>query len=82
MTTEPPVFSSPTKPPSAARRLSKSVLLAAVWLTVAAGLGLYVYPDQPALIWFLLALCWACYRLRMRAVAMFGKSPGALPTRR
>ena len=37
----------------------------------ALGLGLFVYPVYPALVWTLLFLCWACYRLRMRAVAQF-----------
>ena len=76
MTNPLPVPFSPTRPtvPSAARRLGRSLFAAAVWLAVAAGLGLYVYPDRPALVWFLLALCWACYRLRMRAVALFGKA--------
>lgn len=74
-------FVSPQTRPSAARRLGRSLFAAAVWLAVAAGLGLYVYPDRPALVWFLLALCWACYRLRMRAVALFGKAD-TTPTRR
>jgi len=39
---------------------------------VAVGLGVYVYPVSPTLVWCLLFLCWACYRLRMRAVALFG----------
>ena len=73
-------FSSQTRP-NATRRLVRLLFAAAGWLAVAAGLGLYVYPDRPALVWFLLALCWACYRLRMRAVALFGKAD-ATPTRR
>ena len=49
------------------------VLLGLVAATVVAvGLGVYVYPVSPTLVWCLLFLCWVCYRLRMRAVALFG----------
>lgn len=89
MTNPPPhdAACSPPTPPlprSATRRLGRLFFWAAVWLAVAAGLGLYVYPERPALVWFLLALCWACYRLRLRlrAVARFGKVPGAPSDRR
>jgi hypothetical protein len=45
------------------------VILAAI------GFGHYVYPERPVLVWSLLFVCWACYRLRMRAVALFGSKP-------
>ena len=52
------------------------VLLGLLAATAAAvGLGIYVYPVSPTLVWCLLFLCWACYRLRMRAVALFGARP-------
>jgi hypothetical protein len=52
------------------------VLAGLIAATVAAvGLGIYVYPAQPTLVWCLLFLCWACYRLRMRALALFGAKP-------
>ena len=44
-------------------------------LLAAAGLGLYVYPTQPELVWSLLFVCWACYRLRLLALARFGPAP-------
>jgi hypothetical protein len=48
------------------------VLLGLIVAAIAAiGLGIYVYPVSPTLVWCLLFLCWACYRLRMRAVALF-----------
>lgn len=52
--------------------IRKSVVLLALPLT-AAGLGLYVYPTRPGLVWVLLAVCWVCYRLQMRAAALFGE---------
>lgn len=39
---------------------------------MAAGMGLYVYPTRPALVWGLLLLCWCCYRLSRHAQARFG----------
>lgn len=45
------------------------VALFAIFTSIA--FGLYVYPDQPVLIWGMLAFLWACYRLRMRAVTLF-----------
>lgn len=49
------------------------VFLAAAALA-AVGMGMYVYPACPALVWMLLFVCWACYRLRLRAVAQFGSA--------
>ena len=54
--------------------LRKAVFLAAL-LLAAAGMGLYVYPTRPTLVWALLGLCWGCYRLTLRAQALFGKHP-------
>ncbi len=34
--------------------------------------GAIVYPVFPALVWVLLFLCWASYRLRLIAIARFG----------
>lgn len=54
--------------------LRKTVYLAALALATL-GLGLYVYPTRPTLVWALLGLCWVCYRLSRRAQALFGKQP-------
>ena len=40
---------------------------------IATAIGLYIYPTTPAVVWILLALCWVCYRLSLRAEALFGK---------
>ena len=52
--------------------LRKVVFIAALLLT-AVSLGLYVYPARPILVWALLGLCWGCYRLSLRAQALFGE---------
>jgi hypothetical protein len=54
--------------------LRTTVFIAAVLLAVI-GLGLYVYPTRPVLVWALLGLCWGCYRLSLRAQALFGRRP-------
>ena len=51
------------------------VVFFAVAAVVACGMGLVVYPAYPALVWALLFVCWACYRLKMRAVAQFAHAP-------
>jgi len=63
---------TPNPRSAAAGRAGKALLLAALLAPAAAGLGLYVYPHRPVLVWLLLGLCWACYRLRLRALALFG----------
>ena len=52
--------------------LFKTIALS-VFLFLAAATGLYVYPARPALVWLLLGVCWLCYRLSLRAEALFGK---------
>lgn len=54
-----------------ARKLALSLSIAALGFTAAAGMGLYVYPDRPYVVWTLLFLCWACFRLHRRAQALF-----------
>ena len=56
--------------------LRKVALLALLFLA-AAGMGLYVYPTRPALVWALLLFCWGCYRLSRRARTLFeaGREP-------
>jgi hypothetical protein len=38
----------------------------------AVGMGFYVYPQRPWLVWALLLFCWLCYRLKRRAEALYG----------
>jgi hypothetical protein len=57
----------------AAKKVFLTVSLVALAVVAAVGLGLYVYPDKPYVVWTMLFLCWACYRLRMRAEALFNK---------
>ena len=38
----------------------------------AGAVAVIVYPVFPALVWILLFLCWASYRLRLIAIARFG----------
>ncbi len=57
----------------------KTVLGALFFVAAAVGLGLFVFPERPYLAWGLLFFCWACYRLRLRALRLFGRpapSPG------
>lgn len=42
-------------------------------LFTAVGVGLYVYPGHPVLVWGMLALFWGCYRLSLRARMLFDK---------
>lgn len=51
----------------------KTVLAALFPVAATVGLGLYVFPERPSLAWGLLFLCWACYRLRLRALRLFGR---------
>ena len=58
----------------------KVVLFFVAAAVIACGLGLMVYPAYPALVWVLLFVCWACYRLKMRAAAQFAHlRPSNLP---
>lgn len=41
-------------------------------ILAAIGMGIYVYPQRPWLVWVLLLFCWLCYRLKRRAEAMYG----------
>jgi hypothetical protein len=54
----------------------RKVLTIAFWLIaaspIALGIGIYVYPANPWIAWGLLFLCWVCYRLHLRAQALFG----------
>lgn len=58
--------------------LYKVLLAPLLILCGAAAFGFYVYPAKPTLVWALLGLLWACYRLRLRALALFGE-PETLP---
>ncbi|MES2460758.1 MAG: hypothetical protein V4671_09245 [Armatimonadota bacterium] len=49
----------------------KKALLALVFLGISVGLAFYVYPTHPVLVWVLLGLCWACFRLGLRAQKLF-----------
>ena len=51
--------------------LSFAALLLAAGV-IAGGFGMYVYPARPTVVWTLLFVCWACYRLHLRAVCLFG----------
>ena len=46
-------------------------LITALLLGVSVAVAYYVYPTHPALVWFLLGLCWVCYRLGLRAQFLF-----------
>lgn len=61
------------------KKAMKYSVLGLLALAIAVGIG-YLYTIQAALVWGLLFLCWACYRLRLRAIALFGprNSPGGL----
>ncbi|MBC8101634.1 MAG: hypothetical protein H7Z41_03505 [Cytophagales bacterium] len=50
-------------------------LLTLFFFGVAAALAYYVYPSHPVLVWGLLGLCWACFRLSLRAKKLFGTTP-------
>lgn len=53
------------------QKAMKFSVLTIIAVAIAVGIG-YLYTIQAALVWGLLFLCWACYRLRMRALALFG----------
>ena len=55
------------------KRLVGNVILIVALFCSAMGMGLYVYPSRPTLVWTLLAVCWICYRLHRKAQARFGK---------
>lgn len=40
-------------------------------LSISLVVAYYVYPTHPALVWVLLAICWACYLLGLRAQFLF-----------
>lgn len=44
--------------------VAASLIVWAIWA--------YVYPSNPWIVWGLLFLCWVCYRLHLRAQALFG----------
>lgn len=54
------------------RKTFSGLLIFAFVAFAAVAFGQYVYPHQPVLVWGLLFFLWACYRLRMLAVARFG----------
>jgi hypothetical protein len=49
----------------------QKALFALLFLGVSVGLAYYVYPTHPVVIWSLLAVCWICFRLGLRAQRMF-----------
>ena len=48
------------------------ILVTAAFLLITLLLVVYVYPTHPVVVWSLLGLCWACYRLSLRAQNLFG----------
>ncbi|GAB4453862.1 MAG: hypothetical protein OHK0029_07510 [Armatimonadaceae bacterium] len=56
--------------PKIARNVVPVVLAALVALVFV----VYVYPISPLAVWALLFLCWGCYRLHLRARALFDAS--------
>lgn len=56
-----------------ARRLFSSLIWVVLAGMVAIGYGAYVYHSAPVVVWGLLFFCWTCYRLRMRAIALFSE---------
>lgn len=54
----------------------RNLLFLCFCAVVAAAIGLYVYHTHAYLVWGLLFLCWACYRLKMRADTLFGERSG------
>ena len=47
-------------------------LLAATLVLLTVLLVVYVYPSHPYAVWALLGICWASYRLGLRARSFFG----------
>jgi hypothetical protein len=58
--------------PAPMSTLVKNIIGTVFLALVALALGLYVFPAQPWLAWGLLFLCWACFRLSLRAQRIFG----------
>ena len=54
-------------------QLMKNLAFAAFFVVAAIGLGLYVFPTNQYIAWGLLFLCWLCFRLSLRAKALFDK---------
>ena len=53
-------------------RLVLTIIGALAAILAAVGMGFYVYPQRPWLVWVLLLFCWLCYRLKRRAEIEFG----------
>ncbi len=51
----------------------RNLLFLCFCVAVAVGIGLYVYHTHPYVVWGLLFLCWACFRLKLRADTLFGE---------
>lgn len=51
----------------------RNLLFLCFCVVVAAGIGLYVYHTHAYVVWGLLFLCWAVFRLKMRADSLFGE---------
>jgi hypothetical protein len=51
----------------------KKLTLVSFFLGMSIVLAFYVYPTHPVLVWVLLGLCWACFRLGLRAQRLFRK---------
>jgi hypothetical protein len=51
----------------------KKLTLVFFFLGMSLILAVYVYPTHPVLVWVLLGLCWACFRLGLRAQKLFQK---------
>ncbi len=54
----------------------RKLLLVVFCAVTATGIGFYVYQTHAYLVWGLLFLCWACYRLTLRANHLFGTQNG------
>ncbi len=57
--------------PESFTSMLKKALFALFFLGISLGLAFYVYPTHPVLVWVLLGLCWACFRLGLRAQKLF-----------
>lgn len=57
------------------RNILRRCFAVAALAVVASAMGFYVYPTHPILVWSLLAVCWVCYRLALRARALFAERP-------
>jgi hypothetical protein len=56
----------------------RNLLFLCFCVIVAAGIGFYVFPTHAYLVWGLLFLCWACFRLKLRADSLFGRRRAVL----